>query len=71
MKALRRRIFNLEHKAEAQAPVQPIVCILVDLDGFCWVAGQSYPTVEDAKAAHPSPGGEHIIVRTVDCRRPV
>lgn len=69
MTNLGKRLEHLERELEALAPVQASVVILGNLDGTASVDGIVYPSIEAAKAAHPSPSGLFIECRIVDARR--
>lgn len=71
MNSLTRRMGALERVVEAKKPVLPSVVLLVGMDGTACVDGNTYPTTEEAKAAHPSPSGLYVECRTYDARKVV
>ncbi|MDP2849089.1 MAG: hypothetical protein Q8O35_12995 [Humidesulfovibrio sp.] len=70
MNSLTRRMGALERVVEAKKPVLPSVVLLVGMDGTACVDGNTYPTTEEAKAAHPSPSGLYVEALTFDGRVP-
>lgn len=70
MNSLTRRVGALERVVEERTPCKPSVVVLIALDGTASVDGITYATIEEAKAAHPSPSGLYVECGTYDASKP-